>query len=128
MTTRGESGSTGDPPICGLSDLGMVREQVGRNAGAVIGAREELFLPYIDPEASDGVMHAIDATLEEFSASIHEIMSRLKPDVVITHGTNGDYCHPQHIFTQLANSMPFDYCNPDVPGRCLTDQVSLLKN
>jgi len=52
-----------------------VREQEGRDAGSVIEAREVLFLPYIDPEASAGMLHAIDATLEEFSASIQEVMS-----------------------------------------------------
>lgn len=120
MTTRGEGGSTGEPPVCERSDLGQVREQEGRNAGAVIGAREVLFLPYIDPEANDGVLHAIDATLEEFSASIQEVIGRLRPDVVITHGTNGEYGHPQHIFTQQATFHALRSLQPWRPGEVLT--------
>jgi LmbE family N-acetylglucosaminyl deacetylase len=120
MTTRGKGGSTGEPPICERSALGRVREQEGRNAGAVIGAREVLFLPYIDPEASNGVLHAIDATLEEFSASIQEVMSRLRPDVVITHGTNGEYGHPQHIFTQHATFHALRSLQPWRPREVLT--------
>jgi len=102
LTTRGEGGSTGEPPVCERADLGRVREQEGRNAGAVIGARVVLYLPYIDPDASDGLMKAIGATLEEFSAWIQQVLSHLKPDFLITHGTNGEYGHPQHIFTQQA--------------------------
>ena len=120
LTTRGEGGSTGEPPVCERSELGQVREQEGRNAGAVIGAREVLYLPYIDPDASDGVMKAIDATLEEFSASIQQVLSRLKPDVVITHGTNGEYGHPQHIFTQQASFHALRSLQPWKPEEVLT--------
>ncbi len=48
-TTRGEGGSTGEPPVFERSELGHVREQEGHDAGAVIGARQVLFLPYVDP-------------------------------------------------------------------------------
>jgi Uncharacterized proteins, LmbE homologs len=101
-TTRGEGGSTGIPPVCERPELGRVREQEGRDAGAVIGARQVIFLPYVDPHATDDVTKAVDATLEEFAASIQEVLEHLHPDVVITHGTDGEYGHPQHIFTQQA--------------------------
>ena len=120
LTTRGEGGSTGYPPVCERAELGQVREEEGRNAGAVIGAREVMFLPYIDPEATDGVLKAINASLEEFSASIQVVMSRLKPDVVITHGTNGEYGHPQHIFTQQATFHALRSLQPWKPKEVLT--------
>jgi N-acetylglucosamine malate deacetylase 2 len=120
LTTRGEGGSTGEPPVCERAELGTVREQEGRNAGAVIGAREVLFLPYIDPDANDGVMKSIDATLEEFSTSIQQVLIRLKPDVVITHGTNGEYGHPQHIFTQQATFHAIRALKPWKPEEVLT--------
>ena len=101
-TTRGEGGSTGIPPVCERPELGRVREQEGRDAGAVIGARQVIFLPYVDPHATDDVTKAVNATLEEFAASIQEVLEHLHPDVVITHGTDGEYGHPQHIFTQQA--------------------------
>ena len=101
-TTRGEGGSTGEPPVCERPELGRVREQEGRNAGAVIGARLVIYLPYVDPDATDGITRAVDATPEEFTASIQEVLEHLRPDVIITHGTDGEYGHPQHIFTQQA--------------------------
>lgn len=136
MTTRGEGGSTGDPPVCERSELGRVREQEGRDAGAVIGARQVLFLPYVDPDATKGILRAVDATPEEFTASIQEVLEHLHPDVIITHGTDGEYGHPQHIFTQQATFQalrnlavaeqpwrPLEmltwcaaYPNPEVPG------------
>ena len=101
-TTRGEGGSTGIPPVCERPELGRVREQEGRNAGAVIGAREVFYLPYVDPDATDGITKAVNATPAEFAAAIQEIIEHLHPDVIITHGTDGEYGHPQHIFTQQA--------------------------
>jgi LmbE family N-acetylglucosaminyl deacetylase len=101
-TTRGEGGSTGVPPVCERPELGRVREQEGRDAGAVIGARQVIYLPYVDPNATDGITKAIDATLDEFAASIQAVLEHLRPDVIITHGTDGEYGHPQHIFTQQA--------------------------
>jgi LmbE family N-acetylglucosaminyl deacetylase len=89
VTTRGEGGSTGEPPVCERSELGRVREQEGRHAGAVIGARQVIYLPYVDPDATDGITKAVDATPEEFSASIQEVLEHLHPDVIITHGTDG---------------------------------------
>jgi LmbE family N-acetylglucosaminyl deacetylase len=119
-TTRGEGGSTGYPPVCERPELGRVREQECRNAGAVLGARDVLFLPYIDPDATDGVIHAIDATLEQFSASIQEVLLRLRPDVVITHGTDGEYGHPQHIFTREATFHALRALRPWHPRQVLT--------
>ncbi len=101
-TTRGEGGSTGVPPVCERPELGRVREQEGREAGAVIGARQVIYLPYVDPDATDGITKAIDATPEQFAASIQAVLEYLRPDVIITHGTDGEYGHPQHIFTQRA--------------------------
>jgi len=72
------------------------------DAGVVIGARQVLFLPYVDPDATDGVAKAVNASPEEFSASIQEVLEHLHPDVIITHGTDGEYGQPQHIFTQQA--------------------------
>ncbi len=140
-TTRGEGGSTGS--LCERAELGRVREQEGRDAGAVIGARQVIYLPYVDPNATDGVTKAVDATPEQFAASIEEVLERLRPDVVITHGTDGEYGHPQHIFTQsatfqaLRNLQPWRpqevltwcaaYPDPEVPGEMnQSDPANLL--
>jgi N-acetylglucosamine malate deacetylase 2 len=102
FTTRGEGGTTGNPPLCERHELGQVREAESRESGAIIGARDVRFLPFIDPRARDGQMQHVDASLEEFTASIQAVLEELRPDVVITHGSNGEYGHPQHVFTHQA--------------------------
>jgi N-acetylglucosamine malate deacetylase 2 len=132
VTTRGEGGSAGDPPLCERHELGSVREQECRAAGAVLGARDVLFLPYEDPRPANGKAKAISASLEEFSGAIQAVLEQLRPDVVITHGSTGEYGHPQHIFTHQATLhalrclwpwQPQDtltwgaaYANPEVPS------------
>jgi LmbE family N-acetylglucosaminyl deacetylase len=102
VTTRGEGGSAGSPALCERHELGQVREQECRAAGAVLGARDVLFLPYEDPRPAEGKAQAVKASLEEFSAAIQAVVEQLRPDVVITHGSTGEYGHPQHIFTHQA--------------------------
>ena len=102
MTTRGEGGSTGDPPVCEQDELGAVREQEARAAGAILGVRDVLFLPYRDPVPINGSPQAADVSLEDFSAAIQGVLANLRPDVVITHGSSGEYRHPQHILTHQA--------------------------
>src|SRR5438445_358628 len=101
--TRGEGGEVGDPPLASVEDLGTVREQELRCAAAALGAREVIFLGFGDPRIEVGAEgRTIDASLAEFSAAIRSLLARLRPDVVLTHGSNGEYGHPQHVFTHQA--------------------------
>ena len=60
-----------------------------------------------------GTPLAIDAPLEVFSASISEYLLKIQPDLVITHGSNGEYGHPQHIYTHQAVRNVFEEDKPD---------------
>ncbi len=120
LTTRGEGGETGEPPLCPQDELGRWRERESRAAGAALGAKEVLFLPFCDPIGRDEDLHHIDATLEEFSDAIAEVMAGLRPDVVITHGSNGEYGHPQHIFTHQAVFAALRQLEPWQPREVLT--------
>ena len=102
-TTRGEGGEVGDPPLTTLAHLGEYRQGELRRAAEILGVRETFFLPYVDPHMEiGGEARAINATLDEFTAAIRKYLDRLRPDVIITHGSNGEYGHPQHIFTHQA--------------------------
>ena len=102
-TTRGEGGEAGDPPLADQAHLGAYREGELREAAAILGVREVTFLPYVDPHMEiDGEAARIDAPLEEFVAAIAAELRRVRPDIVITHGSNGEYGHPQHIYTHQA--------------------------
>ena len=105
-TTRGEGGEVGEPPLTTEENLGAFREQEVRKAARELGVRDIFFLPYIDPHMEiNGIARPIDVPLEEFMQSIGEYVGNIRPDLVITHGSNGEYGHPQHIYTHRATRM-----------------------
>lgn len=103
LVTRGEGGEVGDPPVGPKARLGEVREEEMRCAAAVYGARRLIFLGFIDPAIEIGEPpRRIDAPPEVFSAAIARVLDELRPDIVMTHGSNGEYGHPQHVYTHEA--------------------------
>jgi LmbE family N-acetylglucosaminyl deacetylase len=106
QTTRGEGGEVGEPPLTTPENLGVYREQEAREAARALGARDIFFLPYIDPYMEiDGIARPIDVPLEAFTKAIEEYVKRIQPELVITHGSDGEYGHPQHIYTHRATRM-----------------------
>lgn len=102
-TTRGEGGEIGDAPLQSKEELGRWREEEMRQAGAALGAKEVRFLDFTDPNMEiDGFALPIDATLEEFTAALVTQIADLRPDAILTHGSDGEYGHPQHVFTHRA--------------------------
>jgi LmbE family N-acetylglucosaminyl deacetylase len=106
LTTRGEGGEAGEPALTDLEHLGAYREREVREAAARLGVREVLFLPYVDPRMEvGGVASRIDASMEEFVADIAGHLRQIQPDIVLTHGSDGEYGHPQHIYTNRATRL-----------------------
>jgi LmbE family N-acetylglucosaminyl deacetylase len=96
--TRGEGGELGEPPLTQRNELGEIRERELRCAAEALGASEVDFLGYIDPVIEvGGEGFAFDADPKTLSGQIHKRLQDQKPDVVITHGSNGEYGHPAHI-------------------------------
>ena len=102
-TTRGEGGEVGEPPLTTRANLAAYREQEVREAARILSARDILFLPYVDPHMEvNGIARSIDVPLEDFAAAIERYVQKIDPDLIITHGSNGEYGHPQHIYTHQA--------------------------
>jgi len=102
-TTRGEGGEVGEPPLAVRENLGLVREAEMREAARALGARDVLFLPYVDPHMEiGGTPHRIDVPLEDFAGAIAQHVERIGPHLVMTHGSAGEYGHPQHVHTHRA--------------------------
>ena len=102
-TTRGEGGEVGEPPLTTQKNLGSFREQEVRQAASALGARDIYFLPFIDPHMEiNGIARRISEPLSVFIDAIRDYIQQIQPDVVITHGSNGEYGHPQHIYTHHA--------------------------
>ena len=113
-TTRGEGGEVGEPPLTTQENLGVYREQEARKAARALGVRDLFFLPYIDPHMEiDGIALPIDVPLEEFAKAIAEYINKIQPELVITHGSDGEYGHPQHIYTHRATRMAMADGAPD---------------
>ena len=113
-TTRGEGGEVGEPPLTTQENLGKYREQEVRNAARALGVRDIFFLPYIDPYMEiNGIARPIDIPLEDFTKAIAEYVKRLQPDLVITHGSDGEYGHPQHIYTYRATRLALKHGAPE---------------
>ena len=102
LTTRGEGGFPGEPPLCERSELGAIREAEARESGRILGASEVRFLPFRDPDLVRGRLQPIAASLDEFSGAIAAEIAVSRPDVVVTHGSGGEYGHPQHTYTHRA--------------------------
>lgn len=105
-TTRGEGGEVGEPPLTTRENLAAFREQEVREAARTLGARDIFFLSFIDPYMEiNGIARRIDVPLTDFAAAIAEYVRQIKPDLIITHGSNGEYGHPQHIYTHQATRL-----------------------
>jgi LmbE family N-acetylglucosaminyl deacetylase len=102
-STRGEGGVTGDPPLCEPADLGDRREAELRSAARLLGVEFVLFLGYVDPPVGPGNLpQAAAMDLAEYAGRVLKLLQSVDPDLVITHGSDGEYGHPQHIITHRA--------------------------
>ena len=114
-TTRGEGGEVGDPPLTIKENLGAFREKEARHAARALGVEDIFFLPFIDPHMEiNGTARHIDVPLNEFAAAINAHVRELAPDLIITHGSNGEYGHPQHIYTHEATRLALNNGNPEI--------------
>lgn len=101
--TRGEGGEVGEPPLCTLDDLGPVRTRELNCAVQVLGGKSLTILNYIDPLVGPG--EELYPYTEDVSALTSEIVDHIKrvsADVVLTHGSNGEYGHPAHVISHQA--------------------------
>jgi LmbE family N-acetylglucosaminyl deacetylase len=120
-STRGEGGEVGEPPVGPKSRLGEYREVEMRGSAQALGARDVWFLDFVDPWMEiGGEALAIDAAPAEYCAALAAKIGALKPDIVITHGSNGEYGHPQHVYTHRAVLAAIGSLSPWRPGELLT--------
>ena len=120
-TTRGEGGEVGEPPVGPIEQLGQIREREARCAAQTLGEQEIFFLDFVDPRMEiNGTPLPIDATLEQFAEEIAAYLERLRPAIVLTHGRDGEYGHPQHRFTHLATRAAIQLLDGWRPSELLT--------
>jgi LmbE family N-acetylglucosaminyl deacetylase len=114
--TRGEGGETGEPPLCTRAELGGVREAEMRCAAEALGAASLEFLGYRDPEVGpDDLLFAFADDVHEVAARLAERIRARRPEVVICHGTNGEYGHPAHKLVSQTARLAVDSLGTQAP-------------
>lgn len=95
--TRGEGGDVGEPPLCERADLGRVRAAELACAVQSLGGGELVFLDYVDPLVGPGD-ELFPFTMDEdcLAEQVKEVILKRSIDVLLTHGSGGEYGHPAH--------------------------------
>ena len=95
--TRGEGGERGDPPLCSQEQLGKFREDELNCAVNALGGKSLKILDYIDPLVGSGnqLFSFTENLIELSSALVNQIIEK-KIDILISHGSNGEYGHQGH--------------------------------
>src|SRR5262245_46037935 len=95
--TRGEGGDLGEPARADRQHLGEVREQEMVCAVGKLGGKSLTFLGYVDPTVGEGeVLYAPEHDPTLLSGQIIASLKQTSAQVLLTHGTNGEYGHPAH--------------------------------
>lgn len=121
--TRGEGGEVGLPPVTSQDRLGETREAELRCAAEQLGASGVTLLPFRDPLLAPGVgndapdLFRIEVSPGEFGQALIAAIGALQPAVLVTHGSNGEYGHPQHLYTHDAVRQVFHTTVAHAPTR-----------
>jgi len=90
-----------DPAIATRETLGQVRSQELACACEKLGIQPPLFLGHQDGEVDK-------VPTEEAARALARLIRELRPQVVITHGPEGGYGHPDHIAVSAFTTRAFD--------------------
>jgi N-acetylglucosamine malate deacetylase 2 len=114
--TRGEGGEVGEPPLSRREELGAVREREMRCAVQTLGGAGVEFLDYVDPLVGENdELHPYTTDFDQLVDEIIAQFQRLRPEVVITHGSSGEYGHPAHILTHYATRKAIEKLGDQAP-------------
>jgi LmbE family N-acetylglucosaminyl deacetylase len=101
--TRGEGGEMGEPPVAPRHLLGEVRSQELACAVKALGGSSLSFLDYIDPlVGADEELYPFTDDIDTLVNQIQDQLTETQSQVVLTHGSNGEYGHPAHVLLHQA--------------------------
>jgi LmbE family N-acetylglucosaminyl deacetylase len=118
-STRGEAGTVDPGLLNNYQSIGDLRWDELTRAAKVLSLKDFFHLGYSDSGMPGSVANKnpnalINAPLEEIAARMVKYFRLIKPDVIITHDSNGGYGHPDHIITHQAAVKAFFLSgNPD---------------
>ncbi len=101
--TKGEGGPCGEHP---REKLGVIREREMRRSCDVLGITDLIFLGHVDPIAVGFKSFAPEVSSNRLA---NEVMLNLSgADLVISHGSSGEYWHPANLLVFTAIKEIFD--------------------
>lgn len=108
--TRGEGG-----PCRGYAreELGEIRSAEMEKSCGELGIDELVFLGHIDPVAREFKVFAPDVSVEELALQIRDHIARA--DLVLSHGSSGEYWHPAHLLVFGAVRQVIDALGAESP-------------
>jgi LmbE family N-acetylglucosaminyl deacetylase len=112
--TRGEGGEPGEPPVVPRRDLlGTAREAELRCAVKALGASLTV-LDFVDPLIGpDEVLFPFEADFDTLARQFVDIARKRQADLVLTHGSDGEYGHPAHQLVHRAALRGITRAAPD---------------
>lgn len=101
--TRGEGGEAGEPPVVSRRELlGAAREAELRCAVRALGATVTV-LNYVDPTIGpDEALYPFECDFNTLARQFADITRQQRADLVLTHGSDGEYGHPAHQLVHQA--------------------------
>lgn len=118
--TRGEGGEVGEPPLCTVEELGQKRERELGCAVQSLGGSSLTFLDFIDPHTGpEDELYAFSDNQNMLSDQIIEFIQKFNAEVVITHGSSGEYGHPAHLLSYRAAKSAISSLNGSNSDRLL---------
>ncbi len=100
--TRGEGGDLGEPALCTRAQVGELREEELVCAVRALGGSSLHFMDYIDPTVgAENELYAFEGDDVVFAEKIMDEIRAMQADVVISHGSDGEYGHPAHLKVHL---------------------------
>jgi len=112
--TCGEGGSLKSlPEGTDRVDLKNIRLHELKCSSLKLGFKKYFLMGYKDPVPKSGVLLAPDVRVETLDKHLLEIIEKTNPEVVVTHGTGGEYGHPAHI---MLNKRVRDVLNHNFPS------------
>lgn len=111
--TRGEAGDIRDPELANRANLPQVREQELRCACDTYGIHPPHFLDYVDGQLP--IVHQGQAV-----GKIVRLLRELRPQVLITFGPDGIYCHYDHMAVHRWATAAYDMAADE---SCFPDQI-----
>lgn len=113
--TNGEVGEIHHPdldPAEAKERLGAIRQGEAREASAILGATDVIFLGYRDSgmkdtEDNQNPAAFMNAPVDEAVGRVAAIMRETRPSVVVTYDEGGGYGHPDHVMANRVATAAF---------------------